>query len=200
MPVSPIVFFFDFTSPYAYLASTLIEALALAHERGIEWVPMLLGPVLAATGAKPLLDVPLKGDYARIDIPRSARYFGVPYAQPQPFPIATHHAARVLLGLQRDDPERARTWIHGVYTAYFAHGRNIADRAVLHALAAEHDIDPGRVDVWCEEPALKDALRANVDRALRSGVCGAPFFIVDDEPFWGVDRLPQMDRWLRGRY
>ena len=72
MPVSPITFFFDFSSPYAYLASTQIEAIAARHLRDIEWVPVLLGPVFQATGSRPLIDQPLKGDYARVDIRRLA--------------------------------------------------------------------------------------------------------------------------------
>lgn len=200
MPVSPIVFFFDFASPYAYLASTQIEALALAHGRGIEWVPMLLGPIFARTGARPLVEIPLKSEYARIDLPRSARFFGVPYVEPTPFPVATHQAARVLLGLQRELPTAAVPWIHGVFGAYFGDGRDVSAMPTLHALGRDLGLDAARIDAWCADTTIKDALRANVDRALSLGVCGSPFFIIDDEPFWGVDRLPQMDRWLRGRF
>jgi 2-hydroxychromene-2-carboxylate isomerase len=200
MPVAPIVFFFDFSSPYAYLASTQIEGLGAKHERGIEWVPMLLGPVFGITGARPLIEQPLKGDYARVDIPRSARWFGVPYVHPTPFPLGTQQAARVVLGLQRDQPELAVAWIHAVYGAYFAQGRNISDMAVLHELGIGLGLDAARIDAWCGDAAIKTALKANVERAIGAGVCGAPYFLIDGEPFWGVDRLPQMDRWMRARF
>ena len=200
MPVSPIALFFDFASPYSYLAVCLIEDIARRHERGIEWVPMLLGPVFAATGARPLTEQPLKGEYARIDFARSARYFGVPYALPSAFPVSTHQAARVLLGLQRENSPLAVPWIHAVYGAYFAEGRNIAEMADLHAVGAGLGLQAGQIDAWCADPAIKAALKDNVERALRAGVCGAPFFVVDDEPFWGVDRLPQMERWMTARF
>ena len=200
MPVAPITFFFDFSSPYSYLASTQIEALAARHDRTIEWVPILLGPVFATTGAKPLVEQPLKGDYARIDISRSARYFGVPYRHPEPFPIATHHAARVLIGLQRELPAQAVPWVHAAFSAYFVHGKNISESEALHSMAQSLAIDTARIDGWCNAPQIKAQLKANVDRAMQSGVCGAPFFVVDDEPFWGVDRLPQIDRWLTARF
>ena len=200
MPVSPITLFFDFSSPYAYLASRLIEDIAARHDRGIEWVPMLLGPVFAATGARPLVEQPLKGDYALHDMLRSARYHGVPFRVPQPFPIATHQAARVALALQREQPALATPWIHAVFDAYFTQGRNVADMPVLHALGAELGLSAERIDAFCADPQVKAALKANVERALSAGVCGAPFFVVDDEAFWGVDRLPQLERWLQARF
>jgi len=197
MPVSPITFFFDFSSPYAYLASTQIEAIAAQHLRDIEWVPMLLGPVFQATGSKPLVDQPLKGDYARIDIPRSARYLSVPYVHPDPFPLATYQAARVLIGLQREHPAQAVPWLHRCFAAYFTQNRNIAELPVLQALAAEQGLPADTVSRHTTDPAIKAQLKANCDRALEEGMCGAPFMVVDEQPFWGVDRLPQLERWLQ---
>lgn len=196
MPVSPITFFFDFSSPYAYLASTQIEAIAARHLRDIEWVPVLLGPVFEKTGARPLIDQPLKGDYARIDIPRSARYYGVPYHHPDPFPIATHQAARVLIGLQQEDSAHAASWLHACFSAYFVHNRNIAELPVLDAIAGEIGLPAGTVARCTADPAIKARLRANVERAIAAGMCGAPFFVIDEQPFWGVDRLPQIEAWL----
>ena len=196
MPVSPITFFFDFSSPYAYLASTQIEAIAARHLRDIEWVPVLLGPVFEKTGARPLIDQPLKGDYARIDIPRSARYYGVPYHDPDPFPIATHQAARVLIGLQQEDSAHAVSWLHACFSAYFVHNRNIAELPVLDAIAGEIGLPAGTVARCTADPAIKARLKANVERAIAAGMCGAPFFVIDEQPFWGVDRLPQIEAWL----
>jgi len=197
MPVSPITFFFDFSSPYAYLASTQIEAIAARHLRDVEWVPMLLGSVFQVTGSRPLVDQPLKSDYARIDIPRSARYLGVPYVHPEPFPIATYQAARVLIGLQREQPTQAVPWLHRCFAAYFTHNRNIAELPVLDALAAEQGLPADTVARYTNDPTIKAQLKANCDRALEEGMCGAPFMLVDEQPFWGVDRLPQLERWLQ---
>jgi len=62
---SPIDFYFDFSSPYGYLASEKIEALAARHGRSVDWHPILLGIVFRETGAKSLTEVPLKGNYSR---------------------------------------------------------------------------------------------------------------------------------------
>lgn len=196
MPVSPITFFFDFSSPYSYLASTRIEALAAQYLRDLEWVPVLLGPVFQATGSRPLVDQPLKGDYARIDIPRSARYLNVPYVHPDPFPIATYQAARVLIGLQKDHPQQAAAWIHRCFAAYFTQNHNIAELPVLEVLAAAQGLPADTVGRYTSDPTVKAQLKANCDRALQEGMCGAPYMVVDEQPFWGVDRLPQLEHWL----
>ena len=72
----PIDFYFDFSSPYGYLAAQKIEALAAKHGRAVDWHPVLLGVVFRQTGTAPLTDVPLKGDYSRRDFERSARFHG----------------------------------------------------------------------------------------------------------------------------
>lgn len=200
MPVSPITWFFDFSSPYSYLASTQIEALAARHDRGIEWVPVLLGPVFAATGSRPLTQQPLKAEYSLLDLARTARFLGVPYRHPQPFPVATQQAARVTIALQQARSPLATDWIHRVFEAYFVHGHDISAMPSLHDVGSGLRLPPAQIDAWCADAQVKDRLRANVERALHAGMCGAPFFVVDDEPFWGVDRLPQLERWLQARF
>ena len=64
-------FYFDFSSPYGYIASHKIDALAARHGREVEWRPILLGAVMKITGGQPLPNVPLKGHYARLDFVRS---------------------------------------------------------------------------------------------------------------------------------
>ena len=71
---TPIDFYFDFSSPYGYLAAERIEALAAKHGRTVDWHPMLLGVVFKQTGAQPLTQVPVKGPYSRRDFARSARF------------------------------------------------------------------------------------------------------------------------------
>src|SRR3546814_10341238 len=84
---TPIDFYFDFSSPYGYLASEQIEALAARHGRTVAWRPILLGVVFQQTGGQPLLDIPLKGGYARHDLARSARLLGLPFQLPASFPF-----------------------------------------------------------------------------------------------------------------
>jgi 2-hydroxychromene-2-carboxylate isomerase len=196
-----IDFYFDFSSPYGYLGSELIEDLAARHGRAVAWHPVLLGVVFKATGGAPLTTIPLKGDSSRLDFARSARFLGIPYRMPSRFPVATQNAARAFLWLDERDPKLARNFAHAAYRAYFAEDIDISDAERLMAIAASLGIDRKALEAAIADPALKERLRALNDAALARGVFGSPFFFIDGEPFWGVDRLPQMERWLEsGRF
>src|SRR5688572_17141976 len=96
----PIQFYYDFASPYGYLASTQVSKLAAKHGRSVQWKPMLLGVAFKATGGVPLPSVPLKGDYSRHDMERTARLMGIPLKIPTRFPIAGQSPARVIYWLE----------------------------------------------------------------------------------------------------
>jgi 2-hydroxychromene-2-carboxylate isomerase len=193
---SPIEFYFDFSSPYSYLASETIEALAARHGRQIDYKPILLGVAFKISGVRPLAEVPLKGEYSKRDFERCARFAGVPFVLPDPFPIATVGAARAYLWLSQAQPDRARAFLHAAFRAYFAQGRNISDSAVLAEVLRQVGSDPDQALAAIQQPDIKERLKALVDASLARGVFGAPFIVVDGEPFWGHDRLPQIERWL----
>ena len=104
-----IDFYFDFSSPYGYLAATKIEALAAKHGRGVNWRPILLGAAMKVTGGMPLPQIPLKGDYARRDFVRSAKFHGAPFRVPSSFPISTVPAVRAFYWAQGKDPAGGRS-------------------------------------------------------------------------------------------
>ena len=194
---APIEFYFDFSSPYGYLASERIEAVAQRHGRTVRWRPMLLGAVFKETGAAPLTSIPLKGEYSRRDMARSARFHGIDgFRIPSRFPIATQAAARIVLALEPASPELATRVAKALYRAYFIDDADISDPANAVAVAARAGADADAMRAAVDDPAIKLRLREQVDAAIRAGVCGSPFFIVDGEPFWGLDRLPQLERWL----
>jgi 2-hydroxychromene-2-carboxylate isomerase len=191
-----IHFWFDFSSPYSYIASEWIEALAARHGRTVRWHAVLLGATFQAAELRPPVSHPIKRDYAFRDFERSARYEGVPYRLPDPFPIATQNAARVFWWLDAQDPARAADWAHAGLRAYFARGVNLSDSAALKRLLAESGIDADAAEAACKDQAWKDRLKRANDEAIECGMFGAPWIVVDGEPFWGNDRKPQIERWL----
>ena len=193
---APIDFYFDFSSPYGYLASEMIGPLAARFGRNVDWHPVLLGVVFKSTGSAPLASIPLKGEYSMNDVARSARYHGVPYRRPSEFPIATQHAARGFFWLADRNRQLAREFAQACYRSYFVDDKNIAQPDVLRDIAASLGIDPAQFSTAANEPAAKERLKAEVDLAMARGVFGSPYFIVDSEAFWGVDRLPQLEKWL----
>jgi 2-hydroxychromene-2-carboxylate isomerase len=194
---APIAFWFDFSSPYGYIAAELIDAVAARHDRAVNWHPILLGPIFKQVGTAPLADLPLKGDYAKRDFARTARYHDVPFRLPAVFPIATQVAARAFYLIADADPARAHDFAKRVFRAYFADGRDIADAEVVMALAAEAGADTQALVDHLKGDAVKARVRTEVENAVKAGVFGSPYFIVDGEPFWGVDRLPMLEEWIR---
>jgi 2-hydroxychromene-2-carboxylate isomerase len=192
----PIDFYFDFSSPYGYLGSERIEEVAARHGRNVLWHPILLGVVFKVTGGAPLTEIPVKGEYSKLDFARSARFLGVPFRLPSRFPIATQQAARAFLWLDDQDPVLAKNFAHAVFRAYFAEDIDISDMSNLLGVAESMGVERRALQAAVSDSALKDRLRARNDAAMARGVFGSPFFFVDGEPFWGVDRLPHLERWL----
>ena len=193
---NPIDFYFDFSSPYGYLASTKIDDVAAKYGRSVSWRPILLGAVFKITGGQPLPTIPLKGSYALHDMLRTARKLKVPFKMPSKFPVATTAPSRAFYWLHDRDPELAKALARALYHGYFAEGRDISNPEVTGNIAAKLDISKEELRQALEEPAVKERLRSEVEAAIERGVFGSPYIVIDGEPFWGVDRLEQVEQWL----
>ncbi|NQW11792.1 MAG: 2-hydroxychromene-2-carboxylate isomerase [Alphaproteobacteria bacterium] len=193
---APIEFYFDFSSPYGYLAAHKIDDIARLYGRTVDWKPVLLGVIFKSTGAQPLLDIPLKGAYAHRDMERTARFLGVPLAFPEVMPFPSIPAARAVYWIKDQDADLAATVARALYDEAFGKGGDIRDAEVVVRIAAEHGVDADALTAALGDPAVKERLKFEVEAALQAGVCGSPFFVVDGEPFWGADRLDHVERWL----
>jgi 2-hydroxychromene-2-carboxylate isomerase len=191
----PIEFYFDFSSPYGYLAAQQVDDLGARQGRDVLWRPFLLGALFKTTGQQPLLDVPLKGDYAKRDMDRAARRLGVPFRLPERFPFSAVAASRAVYWLDAQDPGAARALAKALYHAVFGAGRDLGDREAVVAVAAAQGHDAEAVRAGLNDSEVKARLRREVETAERKGVFGSPFLIVDGEPFWGHDRLADAERW-----
>lgn len=190
-------FYYDFASPYGYMAATKISALAAKHARAVEWKPILLGVVFKVTGGVPLPSAPLKGDYSRRDMQRCARLFGIPFRLPEKFPIAGQSPSRVIYAIEAHGRARQEELTLALYRAYMVDNRDISSPETAADVAAAHGLDRQGVLDAIADPAIKDRLKSETEAAIARGVFGSPYIIVDGEPFWGFDRLEQVDRWLQ---
>lgn len=192
-----IEYWFDFVSPYAYLASQGIEQLAANYGRQVEWKPILLGAVFKHTGSMPLtMRPPVMADYFKHDFQRSARFAGLPFVLPEPFPINTQNTARVCLWLKQTAPQRVGEFVRNVTRAYFSGPAALNEIDWLAAQVQAMGLDGSAAAAACDEPLYKEALKAACEQAVQRGIFGAPWIIVDGEAFWGNDRLPQVAQWL----
>ena len=191
-----IEFYFDFSSPYGYLAAQRIEEVVGEYEREILWKPFLLGAVFKITGVKPALDIPMKGDYARLDLARSARLYDTPFVLPETFPFMSVAACRATYWLAECGAEDAKELAAALFEAAFGAGQSIRRPEEVAAIAAELGHDEDEVRAAVQDQRIKDLLRREVDAAIAKGVFGSPYIIVDGEPFWGFDRLDDVTLWL----
>jgi 2-hydroxychromene-2-carboxylate isomerase len=195
---SPLDFYFDFSSPYGYFASTCIDALAAKYGRTVKWHPLLLGVVFKTTGGQPLPMIPLKGDYAFRDFERTARFHGIPYQRPPHFPLSTQLAARAMLWLQQNQGEaKAVDFARAVYRAYFVDGRDISDANAVADVATALGLEAAALVDGANDAAIKERLKAEIEIAIARGIFGSPFIIADDEAFWGFDRFDQIEAYLK---
>jgi 2-hydroxychromene-2-carboxylate isomerase len=194
--------YWDFSSPFAYLASTQAEALAARTGAKLVWRPMLLGGLFKTVGqvSVPLQSwSPAKQRYAFEDMKRWAAYWNVPFAFPSQFPVSSLKALRCYLALPEGRRGRFREL---VFRACWAEGKDISDDAQLTALAlaAGHAPElslPAALVSQSQAPEVKKALADATQRAADAGVFGAPTWVVDGEQlFWGQDRIPLVERAL----
>ena len=196
MTGGPIEFFFDFSSPYGYLAAHRIEAVGAEAGREVLWRPILLGVVFKASGQSPLVSQPLRGPYHRHDLERTARRQKLPFRLPDDFPMATIAAARAFYALEAASPRDAKKLALALFDAAFAQGINISTRETVLDIAAKAGLDRDRIAAGIEDAAVKQRLKAETDGAIARNIFGSPFFVVDGEMFWGNDRIPDLKDWL----
>ena len=193
---APIDFYFDFASPYGYVASRRIDALAEKHGRVAVWRPMMLGAAFKTVGTGPLVNYPIKGDYMLHDLKRRARAEGFTIVPPAGFPHATLAAARAFYWIADDDATTARAFARAFYDAYFGRGEDVSPAESTADIAASVGLDRDTVLAAVQNPAVKERLKRETDAAVERGVFGSPFIFVDGEPFWGSDRIDEVDNWL----
>jgi 2-hydroxychromene-2-carboxylate isomerase len=192
----PIDFYFDFSSPYGYLAGHKIDALGSKYGREVKWRPFLLGVAFKTTGGVPLPSIPVKGPYHLRDMLRTAKYLGVTYRHPSVFPISSVSACRTFYWLDARDPKRAKELARALYRAYFVDDVDISGADNVVSVGAKSGLDADELRAGIGDQATKDLTKTEVDRAVAIGAFGSPYIVIDGEPFWGSDRLDQIDKWL----
>jgi 2-hydroxychromene-2-carboxylate isomerase len=193
---APIDFYFEFASPYGYLASTQIDSIGARYGRTVVWHPIMLGAVFKLTGAVPLIQTPLKGEYMMRDLPRFARLLGVSFKAPPVMPTNSLAASRACVWLEQADRAKAKALAQAVFHAHWGEGRDIAPPEHVADIAERLGIERAALLAGVADPAIKERLKRATEAAIERGVFGSPFVLVDGEAFWGADRLDQVDRWL----
>ena len=194
---SPIEFYFDFASPFAWLIADGLTDLAARHQREVAWRPVLLFAVFKSLGLPPPMEVEARRRYLLHDMQRSASVYGVPYRHPRIFPAVSPLPARMFYAIDGFDKELARRFARATMEAHYVHDRDITKPEVMTDVASA--VGVGDIAAAAAGDEAKARLREAVEAATAKGMIGSPFVVIDDEPFFGADRLPHMEWWLRNR-
>jgi 2-hydroxychromene-2-carboxylate isomerase len=121
----------------------------------------------------------------------------LPFKLPSKFPIASTAPSRAFYYATNHDPALGRQLALALYAAYFEDDRDISSAEVIIEIATRSGFNKDEIARALNDHAIKDRLRLEVDAAISLGVFGSPYFMIDGEPFWGSDRLDQVERWLK---
>ena len=185
--IKPFDFYFDFASPYAFLAHKQIRNIENENSIKVKYKPVLLGGLLKSAGIKPIADVPIKGKHMIKDCKLWAEKYNIDFKFNSYFPIQTLNLMRCSLIAEKKN--FLKNFINKVFDSIWKDGLNLNDNAIFEKLLKNMDINP--------EIFLKDSideknkydLKKRTDEAYNKGIFGTPTFVVNNKIFWGQDRL-----------
>ena len=189
-------FYFDYGSPYSYLADTQVESIAKRAGAALARKPMLLGGVFKATGNHSPAELPAKSTWSAFDMPMWAKHYGVPFQRNPFFPVNTLALMRGAAAAQLDGV--FEQYHPAVYKAMWVDGRNLNEIKEIAAVLTGAGLDAQKFGQRIQDQDVKNRLKATTDDAVARGVFGAPTCFVDGLMFFGNDRLPFVEMALKG--
>lgn len=186
------IFYYDFNSPYSYLAAERISGLfAEAQVEQPEWQPISFGHVLKETGRRPWsYEEDKRADLAEID--RRMRERGLPEIRyPEGWPIDNYSLNPLRAAIYAKESGRVVSFTLACFRHVFAAGRDMSDLDNVLLAAAACELHPNAVLKGIETKSVKDRLRAATEEALERGIEGIPTVAVGAQLFWGDDRLEE---------
>lgn len=194
--MKPVDVYFDFISPYAYLAFEALPGLEARHQVSLRYRPIVFGAVLSARGLVGPVENEAKRRYTYVDVLRRARAQGVPFAGVPAHPFRSLEALRTVCLFAGDD--RLGDLVRGIARAGWGEGRDLTQVETLAEVVASVGLDAGDLGQRIQAPEIKRALVEGTRGALQAGVFGVPTFGHDGELFWGHDRMNDLERRLAG--
>jgi 2-hydroxychromene-2-carboxylate isomerase len=197
MTATPITFYFDFNSTFSYIAIHKIDELAAKYDRSVDWRAISLGHLFHAQNIVPPPTIPAKFKYLAHDFKRSCDFAGLPSALPPNFPPDVKFSRLMFWALKAEDDALARAFAKTIAMAIFGRGEDVVTpEQIAHACRDLPGITAERVKASAADSATKRAVITALEAAVADGMVGAPYFMLDGEPFWGADRLEQLERRL----
>jgi 2-hydroxychromene-2-carboxylate isomerase len=187
------MFFYDFSSPYAYLSAHRVDNVLPIRP---SWQPIVFGALMGAIGKKSwaLRKGPARNAQMR-ECEKRAGALGLPLRWPPDWPFGTSYSTLVVrAAFVASEHGKVREFSRAAFKVGLGHGRDLRDLDVILEAAAEVELDPVAVRCGVETSRVKRRVREVTAKAIKLGVTGVPTVIVGDELFWGDDRLEDAAR------
>jgi len=180
-------FYFDFASPYSFLAHKKIRKIEKENSIRIKYMPILLGGLFNLSGIKANADIPIKAKYMIKDCKLWAEKNNISFKFNNYFPIKTLNLMRCVLVAERKD--FTQMFINKIFDAIWRDGINLNDSLIIEKLLKNLDLNPKTFLVEACDAKIKEELKSRTNDAYKKGIFGAPSFLVNNKIFWGQDRI-----------
>jgi 2-hydroxychromene-2-carboxylate isomerase len=195
--VSALEFWYDFHSPWAYLAATQIEALAARHGLAVAWRPLHLPRLIEDIDGRRLMEENAAFlAWYKQDLLDWAKLYGVSLRYHPDYPLRPARALRA--SLRAAESGQAAAFALAVFRAYWSESRDISDLETLGEIAAACGLVAAAIRAATTDKSYAGRLEANTREAVERGIFGVPSIICRGKLFFGNDRLGLLDRWLGG--
>ena len=192
-----IDFYFDFGSPYSYVAYKRLQQLQQNITFDIQYYPVILGGIFKATNNQSPVMVPAKAKYLFKDLNDWSKYWQIPFQFNPHFPINTFLLMRAAIGYQAKYPEQLSKFIEVFFDAMFKQPVNLnLEEQIINTLQQAGFVveDYQRL---IQDEDIKALAKTKTENAVKRGLFGVPAFFIDDEMFWGQDRLHFIEQKLQ---
>ncbi|MCH8076855.1 MAG: 2-hydroxychromene-2-carboxylate isomerase [SAR324 cluster bacterium] len=196
MSKATVDFYFDFSSPYSYIASCLIEKVCEDNDTELRWQPLVIGGLFKSNNTTPPFTIPNRARYMAADLESLAGFYGIPYKQRTHFLFSPILALRATLAASPEG-ERGKA-VHALFHGAWAKDLDLGDQEVATGLLNDAGLNGATLVERTKDDTIKSELRGNTDRADGLGIFGAPFSVVNEgeKMFWGHDRLELLGHYL----
>ena len=185
--INPFDFFFDFASPYSYLAHKQIRNIEYQHNIKINYMPILLGGLLNLAEIKAAAFIPSKAKFMIKDCKLFAKKLNIKFKFNSYFPIQSLNLMRGVLIARKEN--KTSLYIDKFFDACWKDGLNLNDQKIVDKILEDLNFNLEAFKLNISEQKIKDELKKRTKDAYLKGVFGAPSFIINNKMFWGQDRL-----------
>ncbi len=185
--IKPFDFYFDFVSPYSFLAHKEIRKIENKENIKIRYNPVLLGGLHNLHGIKAPAFIPAKAKHMIRDCKLIAERKNIKFKFNSYFPIKSLNLMRGVLVAEEDNIKNF--YIDNIFNTIWQDGLNMNDEIIIEKVLKNLSVNPKTFTLRSTSSLIKDTLRKKTNEAYQKGIFGAPTYVVNNKIFWGQDRI-----------